>query len=184
MHLDSSKLVVSIAAGITTLYIEKKLGGKSRVVRSMPNLPLQIGQGMTGVCSGRWATKADVQSAVNIFKMVGDVVLVDENRMDAITAVSGSGPAYVFLFAECLLKAAKMLGFDDKQSQQLVTQTLRGSLTLLEKSSEPAEVLRARVTSKGGTTQAALEVLMRHNLEGIFKKALLAARKRAKELAK
>ena len=182
--LISSKLVISIAAGITTKYIEKKLGASARVIRCMPNLPLLVGQGITGICRGRRATNTDEQLAANIFKSVGEVVLVQEKWMDAVTAVSGSGPAYVFLFVECWLKAAKNLGFSDEQSKALVISTLKGSLALLEKSKDSPEVLRAKVTSKGGTTQAAMDVFARRKFDQIFTEALAAAKKRAKELAK
>ena len=178
------KLIISIAAGITTQYIEKRLGKGVRVIRCMPNLPLLIGQGMTAFCAGRWATKKDLQSVAGIFKKVGQVVFVQEKWMNAVTAVSGSGPAYVFLFVECFLKAAKKLGFDEKQSKQLVIQTLKGSLELLEKSSDSPQVLRSKVTSKGGTTQAAMDVFLRSKIDKIFEVALKAAAKRAKELAK
>ena len=104
--------------------------------------------------------------------------------MDAITAVSGSGPGYIFYFAECLEKAARSLGLNPVMARELVTQTLKGSVRLLEKSNEGADVLRARVTSKGGTTQAALAVFEKNKMEKIVAQALAAAKKRAKELSK
>ena len=182
--LLTHQLVISIAAGITTLYIEKRLREKTRVVRAMPNLPASVGQGMTALCKGRWANAADIKLSRKIFENIGRVIEVQEKWMDAVTAVSGSGPAYVFLFVECFMKAARSLGFSDEMSKTLVMQTLKGSLNLLENRKEDAATLRAAVTSKGGTTQAALEVFSAHHFEEIFKKALLAARNRAKELAK
>ena len=177
-------LVISIAAGITTLYIEKRLREKTRTVRAMPNLPASVGQGMTAICRGRWSNAADIKLSREIFENIGRVIDVKEAWMDAVTAVSGSGPAYVFLFVECFMKAARSLGFNEKLSRQLVMQTLKGSLNLLENQKEDAAALRSRVTSKGGTTQAALEVFFAHHFEKIFEKALMAARDRAKELAK
>lgn len=182
--IAKNQLVISIAAGITTEYIEKRLGRNVRVIRTMPNLPAQIGEGMTGICKGKKATPADLREAVKIFENIGKTLIVQEKWIDAITAVSGSGPAYVFLFAENFIKAAKALGFNDAQAKALVSQTMRGSLDLLEQSTEDAGTLRERVTSKGGTTAAALEVFGRAGYEKTFKNALMAAKKRAKELAK
>lgn len=180
----SEKLVISIAAGITTQYIEKKIGKRSRVIRVMPNLPAQVEQAMTAICKGQYALDKDLTEAKKIFDCVGKTVFIEEQWMDAVTAVSGSGPAYVFLFVECLKKAAVSLGFEEQLSQALVLQTLKGSLKLLEESKEDAAVLRAKVTSKGGTTQAAMEVFEKNDLVRIFQEALEAAAKRAGELAK
>ncbi len=179
-----NQLVISIAAGITTGYIEKRLGAKIRVVRTMPNLPALVGQAMTGICKGKFATSADLNLAVKIFDKIGRTVVVKENLINSITALSGSGPAYVFYFVECLEKSAKALGLEAKISRDLILQTLKGSFTLLEKENEPAEVLRQRVTSKGGTTQAALDVLLSAQVQEAFSKALLAAKRRAAELSK
>ena len=178
------KLFVSIAAGITTSFIEKKLGQNVRVIRTMPNLPVQVKQGITAVCEGKNSKKKDLSLVMDIFNEIGNTVVVEEKMMDAVTAVSGSGPAYVFLFVECMVKAAKSLGLDSSESKDLVLQTLKGSLGLLENGKDDASVLRARVTSKGGTTQAALEVFAKEKIEKTFKTALLSARKRAKELSR
>ena len=182
-HITQKHLVISIAAGITTSCIEKKIGQSIRVVRAMPNLPAQVKEAMTALCKGRWAKDMDLTRAQEIFDCIGKTVLVEEHWMDAVTAVSGSGPAYVFLFVECLKKAAVSLGFEDRLSQELVLQTLRGSLKLLEESKEDPAVLRSNVTSKGGTTQAAMDVFEKNNLVKVFEDALKAAAKRAKELA-
>jgi len=179
-----NQLIISIAAGITTPYIEKRLGRKIRVVRVMPNFPAQIGQGMAGICKGKFATHVDLALTRRIFNSIGTSVIIDEKWMDAVTAISGSGPAYVFLFVECFEKAARSLGFKKDMAKQLVRQTLKGSLALLESQNVDAAELRARVTSKGGTTQAATDVFMKHHIEKIFEEALKAAVRRAKELAK
>ena len=178
------KVFISIAAGITTQYIEKRLGSKTRVIRVMPNLPAQVGQGITAVCKGKYSRMADTSIACEIFSSIGSVVIVEEKWMDAVTAVSGSGPAYVFLFAEIFKKAARSLGLNEGLSQLLVQQTLKGSLQLLEQSKEDPGTLRERVTSKGGTTQAAMDVLTGKKIDKIFKEALAAAKKRAMELSK
>ncbi len=180
------KTFISIAAGITTKYIEQKLGGRAKVIRTMPNLPAQIQQGLTGICKGKYATDKEITIAKNIFECIGNVVVVEEKFIDAITAVSGSGPAYLFLFIENYIKAAKALGFSEQVAQQLVLKTVKGSLGLLEESKEAPAELRKRVTSKGGTTFAALQVLMSKevNFDKVFIAALRAAKKRAKELSK
>ncbi|NTV29855.1 MAG: pyrroline-5-carboxylate reductase [Candidatus Omnitrophica bacterium] len=184
------KLFISIAAGITTRFIEKALArsaalaAKPRVVRVMPNLPALVGQGMSGIASGRFATPRDGRLAEDVFQSVGSTVVVKEAMLDALTAVSGSGPAYVFLFVECWLASARKLGFSEAEARQLVYRTLSGSVSLLEQSPEPASVLRERVTSKGGTTQAAMDVFFGKDMQSIFEEALQAACRRARELSK
>lgn len=182
--ITKKHLVISIAAGITCHYIEERLGKAVRVIRTMPNLPAQIAQGVTAVARGAWASAADLKTAQKIFDSVGVTMAVEEKWIDGITAVSGSGPAYLFYFVECFEEAAKSLGFDAATARDLVRQTIRGSLNLLDASSDTAADLRARVTSKGGTTQAALNVFMEHKWQNIFTDALKAARQRAKELSK
>lgn len=182
--LAGKKLVISIAAGITTSYLEKKLGAGVRVIRTMPNMPAQIGEGITAICGGKLVKNADIKLAQKIFSYVGKTIVVDESLIDAVTAVSGSGPAYVFLFVECMMKAAGEIGFDEKSAKELVYQTLLGSAHLLTQSKDSAAELRAKVTSKGGTTQAATDVFTAHNIEKTFIEALQAAKTRAGELAK
>lgn len=183
-YVTKNHIVVTIAAGITCRYIEQRLGTAVRVVRTMPNLPAQIQQGVTGLCPGHNTRANDVRMVKKIFDLIGTTVVVDERRMDAITAASGSGPAYVFLFAECFAKAAKSVGLDQDLCDDIVLQTLKGSVALLESQKEAAAVLRKRVTSKGGTTQAALEVFDQNKFDKTFNQALKAARKRAKELSR
>jgi len=177
-----NQLIISIAAGITTKAIERQLGAV-KVIRCMPNMPAQIGEGVTALCKGKNATAADLKKAAGILKNVGRTVEVKESLMDAVTAVSGSGPAYVFLFAELMQKAAVDLGLTKKQARELVIQTLSGSAAQLQKTNEDAGRLREKVTSKGGTTAAALKVFSSLGLEKIVKRALKAAAKRSKELA-
>lgn len=182
--LKQDQLVISIAAGITCRYVEKRLGTKTRVIRAMPNLPAQVGEGITGICAGKAAGKKDLIFAQVLFSRVGVTAVLEEKYMDALTAASGSGPAYVFLFIESMTKAVRALGFDEKTSRALVLRTIIGSLDLLVQQKEDAGVLRARVTSKGGTTQAAMDVFAKHDFKMVFKEALSAAKKRAKELSK
>lgn len=184
VKIGDSPLFISIAAGLTTKFFEQRLGGKARVVRSMPNMPALIGEGITGIAAGKYATAADLKLAQKILGTIGETVIVKESMLDAVTAVSGSGPAYVFLFVEQWIAAAKALGFKELDAKALVYKTLTGSAHLLEKSPFDAATLRAKVTSKGGTTQAALDVFFKGKFDQLVKKALLAAKKRAKGLAK
>ena len=182
--LDSkNKLFISIAAGLTTKFFEKYLRG-ARVIRCMPNMPALIGQGITGLCGGKNAKASDIKIAQEILKTIGQTVVVKESAIDAITAVSGSGPAYIFLFVEYWMKTAQSLGLKESEAKALVYQTLIGSANLLEQSSFTAGELRTKVTSKGGTTQAAMDVFFKGKLDQLIKQALLAAKKRAKELSK
>lgn len=178
------QLFVSIAAGLKTSYFEKKLGRNVRVIRTMPNLPALVGEAVSGISVGKYARSMDTILACQILNSVGKTVVVSESQMDAITAVSGSGPAYVFYFIECLMKAAKSLGLKADVAHDLVIETLKGSVSLLENQKVDASVLRERVTSKGGTTQAALNVLTKSKVDQIFKEALKAAKNRSKELSK
>jgi pyrroline-5-carboxylate reductase len=139
---------------------------------------------MTALVRGKKATPADLQLAQKIFNRVGKTVVVKENLLDAVTAVSGSGPAYVFLFAECLTAAARELGLDKTLAQELVEATLLGSSHQMIRLGEEPAALRAKVTSKGGTTQAAIAVFEKRRLAKIFVEALTAAKLRAAELAR
>lgn len=182
--LTPKKIVISIAAGLTTAFLEKRLGKTARVIRVMPNMPAQIGEGITALCKGKQATDRDLRVSANIFANIGATVIVDEKMMDSVTAVSGSGPAYVFLFAECFLKAALNVGLKPDIAQQLVQSTLLGSVHLLAKSKEEAGDLRVKVTSKGGTTQAALDIFLDSNFEKMFVDAVASAKTRAGQLAR
>ena len=182
--LNKDKLVISIAAGITINFFERNLGGKPRVVRTMPNLPALIGQGITAVAKGKYAKKSDVELAGKIFNNLGHTVSVKEELIDAITAVSGSGPAYVSLFMEYMIKAAQSLGLKEDLAADLVKSTFAGSINLLLKKNISPGELRVKVTSKGGTTQAALDVFAKNNLDKIITKALQAAKKKARKLSR
>jgi pyrroline-5-carboxylate reductase len=179
-----AKLLVSILAGTTTARLASWLPPGARIVRAMPNLPLAIGQGMVGLCRDAKASAADLDLAAAIFAPCGKVLkLADEGRMDAITAVSGSGPAYFFRFAEALAAAAEKLGFTREEAVLLVGQTGRGAWEYLMQSDFAAEKLRVQVTSPGGTTAAALKVLDDAGFTDLMTRALQAAERRGKELA-
>jgi len=185
--LSPDTLVVSIAAGVSTEIIRKHLlrdqaGGGQRVVRVMPNTPLMVGEGMAAIAPGEGATPEDVANVLRLFEVAGRVVEVREELMDAVTAVSGSGPAYFFLLTEHLARAAEELGLDPETAQLLARQTALGSAVMLSKSVDSPEELRRKVTSPGGTTQAAVEHLEAANVPAIFRSAVAAAARRSREL--
>ena len=182
--VGSGQLIVSIMAGVSTGTIEEILGANVTVVRVMPNLALSVGAGMTAICRGARASDEDVGLAEKLFRACGQTVLVDEEQMDAVTAVSGSGPAYFFYFVEAMIKAAKEAGLSAEQAELLAKQSCLGAgQVLLARREEPAE-LRREVTSKGGTTEAALEVMDEAKLGEIIRRAVLAGAKRSAELGK
>lgn len=183
-HLMPDALVLSIAAGVRTATLEQWLGSTVRVVRAMPNTPALVGAGVTAICPGRNATGDDMAMAETLLRAVGVVVRVGESDMDAVTAVSGSGPAYVFYFMEALMKGAQQLGLAPEVARQLVLGTLAGATRLAEHSDVGPDVLRERVTSKGGTTAAALEVIRAHHVAEAWCEALTAAQRRSVELSK
>ncbi|HRS96975.1 MAG TPA: pyrroline-5-carboxylate reductase [Smithella sp.] len=181
--VDTSKVVISIAAGITTKWIEKALGQNIRVVRVMPNTPALVGEGAAAVAAGRHARTADVKLTRAIFNAVGMTVEVKEKLMDAITGLSGSGPAYFFLMIEALTEAGVKTGLKRGMAKTLAVQTMLGAARLcIESGREPAD-LREMVTSPGGTTFAGLKVLEEKNFRGIITAAVKAATSRSRELA-
>ena len=178
-------LLVSIAAGRCMATFERYLPGGA-IVRAMPNTPAAIGRGITAAVANGNVTPVQRALADNLLSAVGEVVWVeDESLMDAVTAVSGSGPAYVFLLAECLAEAGRAAGLDAKLAERLARATIAGSAALLEASELPATELRRNVTSPGGTTAAALEILGgADGLQKLITAAVAAATKRGRELAK
>lgn len=178
-------LVLSIAAGISIDRFRQGLG-TGRIVRTMPNTPAQLGKGMTGAVAAGDVTSEDKALADALLTAAGEMVwLDDESQIDALTAVSGSGPAYVFHLVEALAAAGEKQGLDAGQAMQLARQTIIGAAALLEADPAPAEQLRRNVTSPGGTTQAALDVLMAEDgLGALMDRAVDAARRRSEELGK
>jgi pyrroline-5-carboxylate reductase len=177
------RLVVSVAAGIRLADLSRWLGGHRRLVRCMPNTPALVGAGITGMAAAPGLAQSDRDAATRILASVGQTVWVDdEAHLDAVTAVSGSGPAYVFYFMEAMHRAAVGLGLTDAQARQLTTATFAGAARLAADSAEPPSVLRERVTSKGGTTAAALTVMAEHDVAGHIVEAIGAARRRSVEL--
>lgn len=181
-HLKG-QLVVSIAAGLRFDALSRWLGGHAKIVRTMPNTPALVGAGITGLWAAPAVSTAERDAAARILGAVGETVWIDdEAKMDAVTAVSGSGPAYVFLFIEALQQAGAELGFDAETARKLAIGTVLGAAKLAAGSPEPASVLRERVTSKGGTTFAALEVMAAKGVKEGIVAGVHAANARGQEL--
>ncbi len=197
-HGGAEQVIVTIAAGVTTGYFESKLPAGTPVVRVMPNAPSLVGAGVSALAAGRFATPEQVKEVSALFDSVGGVLLVPEAQLDAVTAVSGSGPAYFFLVVEALIDAAVSAGLSRQVATELVSQTMAGSAAMLldrmEQQRQPGEAtagllvdtsaaqLRAMVTSPGGTTAAALRELERGGLRTAVDDAVHAAKTRAEQL--
>jgi len=179
----NANLVVSIAAGVTLASLAGWLGGHPKLVRAMPNTPALIGAGVSGLYALPGVSEAERKQAEAILGAVGGTVWIeDEALMDAVTAVSGSGPAYVFWFIEQLAAAGESLGLSREVSQKLAIETVLGAAKLAAQSEDSPQALRERVTSKGGTTEAALKAFEEHKLAERFLRAVEAARDRGAEL--
>ncbi len=177
-----SRVFISIMAGLASGTIHHALGPSARIVRCMPNTPCQIGKGMTAIALGMGAREGDDDLARTIFDSLGKTVVVDESHMHAVTAVSGSGPAYVYRMAEAMQKAAELVGLPRDDARLLVTQMMAGATAMLDQPDAEASVLRSAVTSPRGTTEAALNVFEREQFERIVIDAVRAARDRGIEL--
>ena len=179
----SAQLVVSIAAGLRLADISRWLGDHHHVVRTMPNTPALIGAGVTGLCADPGVNQAGRDNAENLMRAVGSTFWVhDEAQMDAVTAVSGSGPGYVFYFLEAMEKAAMNLGFDAETARRISVETFAGAAKLAVQSSDPLSTLRQRVTSKGGTTEAALLAFDAAGVAAGIEGGIVAADVRGREL--
>ena len=180
-HVDGA-LHLSVAAGITSESIAAWLGTQ-RIVRAMPNTPALVGLGMTGLMARAAVTADDKALVERVVRTTGELVWVNmEADLDAVTALSGSGPAYVFFFLEAMRDAGARMGLAPEVAQQLAIGTFIGAATLAQRSSDPLQVLRERVTSKGGTTYAAITSMEASDMKALFEKALMAAQTRAAEL--
>ncbi|GAA1961343.1 pyrroline-5-carboxylate reductase [Microbacterium deminutum] len=182
-HLRPGAIVVSLAAGVTLERFESILGDDVAVLRSMPNTPALVGRAVTGLAAGNHASQADVALVRRLFETVGRVIEVPESQIDALSTISGSGPAYVFLLIEALTEAAVGKGFAEAEARLMAEQTFIGATALLEASGEDPAELRRRVTSPKGTTERAIAVLQAAHLDGVFAEATDAALARARELA-
>lgn len=181
--LAPGTVVVSVAVGTTTASMEARVPAGVRVVRALPNTPIGVGRGVTGISAGPSADAEAVALASSVFDVSGVVIEVPESQLDALSAVSGSGPAYVFLLVEQWQQAAESLGFTAEQAEAMVQGTLRGAVELLAASGKEPTVLRKAVTSPKGTTERAVAVLQEADLAGTFERASRAAIARAEELS-
>lgn len=181
--LRPGTIVVSLAAGVTIETFESIVGPEIPVIRSMPNTPAVVGKAVTGIAAGSTATAEHVALVRALFETCGVVIEVPEGQIDALSTVSGSGPAYVFLLVEALTEAARGKGFDEEDARLMAEQTFIGAAALLAATGEDPAELRRRVTSPKGTTERAIGVLQTGNLDGLFSQATDAALARARELA-
>ena len=184
--MDPSTLVISIAAGISSKLLQDNLGtgGRWRVIRTMPNTPMLVGEGMVAISAGAHATAEDRSVARKIFESSATVIDVEEEKIDAVTAISGSGPAYFFYVVEQMIRAGVELGLPAEQSHLLATRTALGAARMLTQSDEAPAELRRKVTSPGGTTEAAITHLENQRVGQSIVDAIKAAERRGKELGK
>lgn len=182
-HVRPGTLVVSLAAGITTAFLEERLPEGTAVVRVMPNTPALVDEGMAAISPGSHCDEGHLNEAEELLRSCGKVLRIPEKHLDAVTAISGSGPAYIFYVVEAMVEAGVLLGMPRATSTELVVQTLYGAATMLKETGQHPTVLREQVSSPGGTTMAALRQLDDHKVRAAFVTAMEAAAKRSKELA-
>jgi pyrroline-5-carboxylate reductase len=183
-HISSKAIVVSIAAGITTRFIEDSIKKKIAVIRAMPNTPALVRSGATALCKGRFVSDDQLQRARNLFASIGKAEILDERNFDIITALSGSGPAYIFYFCELMHKAAEKLGLDRNIAKIFAVQTVYGAGKMLDITKESAETLKEKVKSPNGTTEAALKYFESQKLQDIIYEAMNRAMEKSKALSK
>lgn len=178
----AGQLIISVVAGITTSFITNLLGHNAPVIRSMPNTSATIGLSATGICRGEFAIQHHLDLATYIFESIGTVALVREDQLDAVTGVSGSGPAYIYYLVEAMEAGAAGAGLDPQVSRELILQTLLGAAHMLKETGKDPAFLREKVTSPNGTTQAGLDVLRSFQFEKALVSCILRATERSKEL--
>ena len=181
-HLSPTTLLVSFAAGKKTSFVEEVIGGNNPVIRVMPNTPLVVGEGISALSPGKFANQGAIEWLSSILSSSGRVLEVDESLQDAVTAMSGSGPAYFFRFVELMIESGMRLGLSQSDASTLTISTIKGAAAMLERSGKSATTLRENVTSPNGTTAAALSVFDSHHLDELIDKAIRAARDRSVEL--
>ena len=182
--VSEKNLVISIAAGVTINYIKRVLGQNTKVARVMPNLCVSIKKGASACCFSKNCANGDKQFVESLFKALGITLRIDESKMNIITAISGSGPGYLFKIIELLIDIGKKEGLKEGDSRKLVYQTISGAADLAMASNISAKALREKVTSRAGTTEAALKVMDEYRIEEMFSEAIKAAVNRSKELSK
>lgn len=182
--VNESKIFVSIAAGISIGFVRKELSCNCPMVRVMPNTPLLLGKGATALCPSENISQSDFDTVKKMFSLSGEVEIFSEDHMNQIIAVNGSSPAYIYLFAKVMADYAKSCGIDYDKAMNLICATLTGSAEMLKNSGDSAETLIEKVSSKGGTTIAALDKLREYHFEEAVTEAMKACTKRAEELGK
>ena len=180
--VPADRLVISVAAGITTSFIERRLPGDLAVVRVMSNTPVLVDEAMSVISAGSYATDEHLRRTEELLRPVGKVIRIPESQQDAATALSGSGPAYIYYLVEAMVDAGILLGMPRRTALEMVTQTVYGAATMLRDSGEHPVILREAVTSPAGTTISAVRELERHGVRAAFLAAIEAARDRGREL--
>jgi len=181
-HVPADRLIISVAAGIPTALIERRLGAEVPVVRVMSNTPVHVDQAMSVISAGRYAGEAHLRRAEELLQPVGKVLRIPESQQDAATALSGSGPAYVYFLVEAMVDAGILLGIPRATALEMVNQAVYGAARMLRDTGEHPVILREAVTSPGGTTISAIRELERHGVRAAFLAAIEAARDRGAEL--
>ena len=181
--IGAQTLVISVAAGISTEYLENRLPANTGVVRVMPNTPAQVDQGMSALSAGQHCTSEHLEQAQSLLSTFGRVVVLEEKHQDAATAISGSGPAYIFYVTEAMIEAGVLLGLPRSTATEMVVQTLYGAATMIRETGEHPSILREQVSSPGGTSVAALRALEDHKVRAAFLTAIEAAAHRSAELS-
>ena len=183
-YINESHLIISVLAGITTSYVEEAIGTCTPIVRAMPNTSAMIGLSATAISPGHFAQKEDLLFAENLFLTIGSVVQVTEDKMNAVTGLSGSGPAYFYYMVECMEKAAIQNGLDPDTARELLLQTMNGAANMLRRTNQSPTLLREKITSSGGTTQAGITSLKEYQFERAILSCITDATKKAEELGK
>jgi len=181
-YIQPHHLVISVVAGVSTDFITDRIGKKVAVIRSMPNTSATIGYSATAITKGKFATDNHVSLAEKLFKAIGAVSVVEEDKMHIVTGISGSGPAYVYYLVEAMEKAALEEGLDEETAKQLITQTIIGAGNMLKNAKEPVSVLRENVTSPNGTTAAGIRTLGAYNFQEAVVNCVKSATNRSREL--
>ncbi|WP_216829538.1 pyrroline-5-carboxylate reductase [Alkalihalobacterium elongatum] len=178
--IRKEQIFISVLAGVTTAYLEELLGMEAPVIRSMPNTSAKVGESATALSAGKFASEEDINISAHLFKAIGTVHIIPEDKQDGFTGVAGSGPAYIYYFVEAMEKAAKDLGLEEEEAKEAIIQTLKGSLKRLESTSKTSAQLYKEVMSPNGATEAALNVLASYQ----FQDAVIAGIKRSSARAK
>ncbi|WP_273833040.1 pyrroline-5-carboxylate reductase [Guptibacillus sedimenti] len=181
-YIHKNHLIISVLAGITTTYIEEKIHTRTPIVRAMPNTSATIGLSATAISGGAYADKNDLLFTKRLFQTIGSVVSVPEDKMNAVTGLSGSGPAYFYYMVECMEKAAIQNGLDEETARELILQTIHGAAMMLRQTKQPAELLRKKITSPGGTTQAGIATLKEYDYEEALLACITDATNRSQQL--